>query len=76
MPSLGSQDSVEDAVEALENSPFHYILFTGTHSTHTRIDSNLDADARAMLLDWVRSGDMERLLLEHFERNPLADDSA
>lgn len=76
MASLGSQDPVEDAVAALEAGPFHYILLTGTHTTHTRIDSNLDADARAMLLDWVQSGEMERLLLEHFERNPLADDAA
>jgi hypothetical protein len=71
MASLGSQDAIEDAVEKLHESPFQYLLITGTSTTASRFDSALSEDAREMLLDWVRSGELEKQLLVHFNQNPI-----
>lgn len=71
MPSLGSHDYVDQAVEVLDDGPFQFFLITGTHTDYTRLDSSLNQDAREMLLDWVRSGRFEEMLVEHYERNPI-----
>ena len=60
MPSLGSQDHIEDAVDSLQKGPFQYLLITGTHTDCTRLDSSLDAEGRENLL-------------EHYRRNPIND---
>lgn len=73
MPSLGSQDSVEDAVDSLHRGTFPFLLFTGTHTDYTRIDSSLSNAARVMVLDWVRTGEFEKMLVEHFAQNPAKD---
>lgn len=73
MPSLGSQDNVEDAANLMHESTLPFILITGTHTDYSRLDSNLSQAARDMLLDWVRSGHFEKMLLDHFQQNPTRD---
>lgn len=73
MPSLGSQDFVEDAVDSLQKGELPYLLLTGTHTNYTRLDSSMDKQGRDNLLAMVRSGEFEELLLEHYRRNPIPE---
>ena len=73
MPSLGSHDAVEDAVDSLHREGLPFLLFTGTHTDYTRVDSSLSQAARDMVLEWVRTGHFEKMLVEHFAKNPTKD---
>lgn len=67
-----SQDWIDDAVDSLHNSKFPYLVVTGVNQNSTRIDSSMDNDSREALLDMIRSGELESMLIEHFERNKQA----
>ena len=67
-----SQDWIEDAVDSLHKSKFPYLVITGVNPASTRIDSSMDNASREALLGMVRTGKLEELLVEHFERNAQA----
>lgn len=67
-----SQDWIEDAVDSLHKSKFPYLVVTGVNQNSTRIDSSMDNASREALLDMIRSGELESMLIEHFERNKQA----
>ena len=67
-----SQDWIDDAIDSLHKSKFPYLVITGVNSGSTRIDSSMDNTSREALLSMARSGKLESMLTEHFERNPQA----
>lgn len=67
-----SQDWIDDAIDSLHKSKFPYLVITGVNPGSTRIDSRMANTSREALLSLVRSGRLESMLTEHFERKPQA----
>lgn len=65
---LDSLDFVEAACELLEKSPFNYILYVGTHTKGTTIQSHLDDDSALMLQSWLTSGNLNKITWDHLKQ--------
>jgi hypothetical protein len=71
MTPFGSQDHIESAVDSLQAGPFPFLLISGTAGDRIRLDSALNAENRELVMGWVKSGHLEQILKEHFDRNPI-----
>lgn len=64
---FGSLDSIQDAIDTLNQSGFNYLLLVGTHENAATIYSDLDKQSAFMLDDHNESGMLQADIRRHLE---------